>query len=75
MTSPPIVATEVAAEPHLAGVFFDDCDTVCRRQGETDRGFRGAHLNPLGLFLNPLGLFLRTSIPFVWCALCAFLRA
>jgi hypothetical protein len=28
------------------------------RQGETDRGFRG-------LFLNPLGPFLRTSIPFL----------
>jgi hypothetical protein len=32
MTSPPIVATEVAAEPHLAGVFFDDCDTVVGRE-------------------------------------------
>jgi hypothetical protein len=32
-------------------------------------------LNPLGLFLNPLGLFLRTSIPFIWRILSAFLRA
>ena len=45
------------------------------RQGATDRGFRGAHLNPLGLFLNPLGLFLRTSTPFIWRILSAFLPA
>jgi hypothetical protein len=30
-------------------------------------------LNPLGLFLNPLSLFLRTSIPFIWRILRAFL--
>ena len=30
-------------------------------------------MNPLGLFLNPLGLFLRTSIPFIWRILRAFL--
>jgi hypothetical protein len=35
------------------------------RQGATDMGVQGAHLNPLGLFLNPLGVFLRTSIPFI----------
>jgi hypothetical protein len=34
---------------------------------------QGAHLNPLGLFLNPLGLFLRTSMPFIWRILSAFL--
>ena len=45
------------------------------RQGATDRGFRGAHLNPLAYSLNPLGLFLRTSIPFTWLILSAFLRA
>ena len=33
------------------------------RQGETDKGVQGAHLDPLGPFLNPPGLFLRTSIP------------
>jgi hypothetical protein len=32
-------------------------------------------LDPLGLFLTPLGLFLRTSIPFIWRILGAFLRA
>ena len=40
--------------------------------GATDRGFRGAHLNPLDHFFNPLGLFLRTSVPFVWRVLSAF---
>ena len=34
-------------------------------RGERDRGSRGAHLNPLGLFL-------RTSIPSVWRMLSAF---
>ena len=38
------------------------------------RGSRGAHLSPLGLLLNPLALFLRTSMPFVWRILNAFLR-
>ena len=28
-----------------------------------------------GVRLNPLGLFLRTSIPFIWCILSAFLPA
>ena len=32
-------------------------------------------MNPVGLFLNPLGLFLRTSIPFMWRVLSAFLPA
>ena len=32
-------------------------------------------MNPLGHFLNPLGLFLRTSIPFIWRIMSAFLRA
>jgi hypothetical protein len=44
-------------------------------QGETDRGFRGAHLNSLSLFLNTLGLFLRTSMPFIWRILRVFLPA
>ena len=35
-------------------------------RGETDRGAQGAHLNPLGLFL-------RTSIPFIWRVLRAFM--
>ena len=38
-------------------------------------GVQGAHLNPLGLFLDPLDLFLRTSIPFIWRVLSAFLRS
>ena len=35
----------------------------------------GLLLKPLGLLLNPLGLFLRTSMPFLWRVLSAFLRA
>ena len=46
------------------------CDT-----GSNRSGVQGAHLNPLGLFLNPLGLCLRTSIPFIWRILSAFLPA
>ena len=34
-------------------------------QGERNKGFRGS--------LEPLGLFLRTSIPFIWHILSAFL--
>ena len=49
---------------------FTGCDP-----GSNRWGVQGAHLNPLGLFLNPLGLFLRTSIPFIWRILSAFLRA
>jgi hypothetical protein len=41
-------------------------------QGETDRGFMGAQLNPLSLFLTHLGLFSRSSIPFIWRVLSAF---
>jgi hypothetical protein len=40
-------------------------------QGETDRG-AGGSLDP-GLFLTHLGHFLRTSVPFIWCFLSAFL--
>ena len=54
---------------------IDDFVKICERRGETDRGVQGAHLNPLGLFLNPLGHFLRTSIPFIWCIMSAFLPA
>jgi hypothetical protein len=43
--------------------------------GRNRYGVQGARLNPLGLFLNPPGLFLRTSIPFIWRILSAFLRA
>ena len=43
--------------------------------GSNRSGAQGAHSNPLGLFLEPLGLFLRTSRPFVWRVLSAFLRA
>jgi hypothetical protein len=50
--------------------------------GRNRWGVQGAHLmplglflNPLGLFLNPLGLFLRTSIPYSWRNLSAFLPA
>ena len=49
------------------------CDAGSNSQGV--QGVQGAHLNPLGLFLNPLGLFLRTSIPFIWHILIAFLPA
>ena len=42
---------------------------------EQQIGGSGGSLEPLGLFLNPLGLFLRTSIPFIWRILSAFLRA
>ena len=38
------------------------------RQGERDKGVEGDHLNPLGLFL-------RTSLPFIWRILSAFLPA
>ena len=51
------------------------------KKGEIMLGYRetptrgsGAHLSPLGLLLNPLALFLRTSMPFVWRILNAFLR-
>jgi hypothetical protein len=40
---------------------------------EKQIGGSGGSLEPLGLFLNPLGLFLRTSIPFIWRILSAFL--
>ena len=53
-----------------AGFHWFQCQAGSNRQG-----VQGAHLNPLGLFLNPLGLFLRTSIPFIWSILSAFLRA
>jgi hypothetical protein len=45
------------------------------QSGRSRQGAQGAHLTPLGLFLNPLGLFLRTSVPFIWCILSAFLPA
>jgi hypothetical protein len=40
---------------------------------EQQIGGSGGSLDPLGLF--PLGLFLRTSIPFIWRIMSAFLRA
>jgi hypothetical protein len=40
--------------------------------GSNRQGVQEAHLNPLGLFLRT---FFRTSIPFVWCILSAFLPA
>ena len=43
--------------------------------GEQQIGGSGGSLEPWASFLNPLGLFLRTSIPFVWRFLSAFLRA
>jgi hypothetical protein len=52
--------------PHLV--------TACAA-GSNIQGVQGAYLNPLGLFLNLRGLFLRTSIPFIWRVLSAFLRA
>ena len=38
-------------------------------------GGSGGSLEPPGPLFEPLGLFLRTSIPFIWRILSAFLRA
>ena len=46
---------------------------ACAREQQI--GGSGGSLEPLGFFLNPLGLFLRTSIPFIWRILSAFLPA
>jgi hypothetical protein len=50
-----------------------DAVTVVSREKEILGGFRG--LTSGGSLLNPLGLFLRTSMPFIWRILSAFLRA
>ena len=52
-----------------------DPKAAVRAPGSNRQGVKGAHLNPLGLFLSPLGLFLRTSTPFIWRILSAFLHA
>jgi hypothetical protein len=52
-----------------------DPQAAVRAPGSNIQGVKGAHLNPLGLFLSPLGLFLRTSTPFIWRILSAFLHA
>jgi hypothetical protein len=49
--------------------------TIRFTPGRNRYGVQGAHLDPRGLFLNHLGLFLRTSIPFIWRILSAFLHA
>ena len=59
----------------LGGVSYDPSLGEGWAPGRSRWGVQGAHLNPLGLFLNPLGLFLRTSIPFVWRFMSAFLPA
>jgi ankyrin repeat protein len=41
---------------------------ICNHRGEKEIGVQGAHFNPLGLFL-------RTSIPFIWYIMSAFLPA
>jgi hypothetical protein len=55
-------------QPHGAGLGVLGDQRVCPRVKEIGVEVQGAHLNPLGLYL-------RTSIPFIWRILSAFLPA
>jgi hypothetical protein len=55
--------------------FSSGADLAGAGPGRNRSGVQRAHLNPLGLFLTHRGLFLRTSIPFIWRVLSAFLPA
>ena len=71
-------------DPELSGSTVDRADPTLTQGvisklsaygGEQQIGGSGGSLEPPGPLLDPLGLFLRTSIPFVWRILSAFLRA
>jgi hypothetical protein len=82
---PPLHIVDVD-DPHAGSrrvIFREFAEAIvraaCAMYGRREKqiGVSGAHPLglPLGLFLNPLGLFLRTSVPFVWRILSAFLPA